>query len=265
MSNPNDPYDGTPGSPDEGGPGTQPPPPPPPYGGPDQGGQAPGYGQPSYGQAPYEQSPYASTGYPDDAPKSTDPVSIIGFILSLTCCLSIVGAIMGAFGLRRTKDGQRRGRWAAVSALIIGVLGTLAFIGIIVAVVFVANSVIGVDQAKVGQCANISNEDRESVLLTDTSCEDAHDAEIVYTGTYSQVESSQFVPSDSDDLTDAGISFGICTELMTNNGQDADLEALGDDVEYQFVTETSDPAADEPFYCYVERTDGNKFTEKRLP
>jgi hypothetical protein len=269
MSNPYDPYDssgnpegqGTPGS------GDQPPPPPPPY-----GQSQPPYGQDPYPQDPSSASPYGQPGggygqpaYDSGTPAKTDPVSIIGFVLSLTCCLSIVGAVMGAIGLGRTKKNQRKGRWAAISALIIGILGTLAFAGIIIVAVFFANSVIPVDEAEVGQCANILSEDDESVTLTDTECDSSHDAEIVYTGTYGEVESSQFVPSDPDDLTDAGISFGICTELMAANGQQADLDALGDDVTYQFVTQTADPPSDEAFYCYVERSDGEKFAEKRLP
>ncbi len=275
MSNPYDPYNDPSRNPEGSDPAN--PPPPPPYGAPDAGGaqvpppygQTP-YGQTPYGQAPYGQeppspSPYGQAPFASEPPKGTDPVSIIGFILSLTCCLSIVGAIMGAIGLKRTKQGRRRGRWAAVSALIIGILGTMAFAGIIVAVVFFANTVIPVDSAAVGQCANVSSQDRESVLLLDADCEEPHDAEIVYTGTYDQVESSRFVPSNPDDLTDAGISFGICTELMIDNGQGADLAALGDDVVYQFVTQTGDPASDEPFYCYVERSDGAKFADKRLP
>ncbi len=44
-----------------------------------------------------------------------------GFVLSLTCCLSLVGAIFGLVGLRRTRqpDGHR-GRWAAVTAIVVG-------------------------------------------------------------------------------------------------------------------------------------------------
>ncbi len=289
MSNPYDPtnssgdQDANPAN--QGTPGSQPPPPPygdagqggqppPPYGqtpypqdasGPGSYGQQPPYGQAPYSQAPYDKSPYGQGGYVSDAPKKTDVVSIIGFILSLTGCLSLIGAIMGAIGLKRTKNGQRKGRWAAIAALVIGILGTLALGGIVAAIGLFANSVIAVDGATVGQCANISSEDAKSVLLTDADCTGDHDAEIVYTGTYGEVENSQFVPSNPDDLTDAGISYGICTELMTNAGQSADLDALGDDVTYQFVTMTADPPSSEAFYCYAERTDQKPFTSKRLP
>ena len=266
MSNPYDPPNDPFGNPEGSDPANQPPPPP--YGAPDAGGAQvppPPYGQAPYGQEPYGQAPYGQAPFASEPPKGTDPVSIIGFILSLTCCLSIVGAIMGAIGLKRTKQGRRRGRWAAISALIIGILGTLAFAGIIVALTFFANTVIPVDGAEVGQCANVTSQDRDSVLLLDADCAEPHDAEIVYTGTYDQVESSRFVPSNPDDLTDAGISFGICTELMISNDQGADLAALGDDVVYQFVTQTGNPDSDEPFYCYAERSDGVKFPDKRLP
>ncbi len=230
---------------------------------PNQGEQPSQYGAPipsggggGYGN-PYGQSPYGG----NEMPKKTDAVSITGFVLSLTCCLSIVGAILGFVGLSRTKGGKRKGRWAAVSATIIGILGTIAGGALIAVFVIFAGSVISVDEAEAGQCANITSDDDDSVLLRDKDCGDDHDAEIVYVGTYDEVENSQFVPSDPDDLTDAGISFGVCTELM----DPADVEALGSDVEYQFVTEDSTPSGDEPFFCYVERSNGDKFTSKQLP
>ena len=89
-----------------------------PYGAPQGGGFGQG-GDGGYGN-PYGQS----NPYGNEPPKKTDPVSIIGFVLSLTCCLSIVGAIMGFVGLGRTKGGKRKGRWAAIAASVIGILGS---------------------------------------------------------------------------------------------------------------------------------------------
>ncbi len=272
MSNPYDPNNpsGTPdgGQGGQGNPGEQPPPPP--YGQPPYGqtpyGQAP-YGQdptpPSpYGQppSPYGQSPYGQSPTQGGAPKGTDAVSITGFVLSLTCCLSLIGAILGIIGLKRTKDGQRRGRWAAISATIIGILGTLAFAGIIIAVVFVAGSVIDVDEAEVGQCLNISNEDADSVLPTKKDCDSDHDGEIVYVGTYDEVLGSDFVPTNPDDLTDAGISFGVCTGLM----DPADVDKIGDEFRYGFLTEDVDSEPSDTFFCYVERFDGDKLDASLL-
>ena len=246
MSNPYDPYNnqGTPGDP----------PPPPPYGAP-IGSQGGGGG--AYPPSPYSQdSPYG-----DNAPKKTDAVSITGFVLSLTCCLSVVGAILGFIGLKRTKDNQRKGRWAAIAASIIGVLGTLAFIGGILFIVVFAKSVINVDEAKVGQCANISSQDNKSVLLTDTDCSGDHDAEITYVGKFSDVEGLDIAPTNPDDFTDAGSSLLICTALM----DPADVTALGDSVGYQYVNQDGTPTSNDAVLCYAERTDGKKFTSKQLP
>ena len=225
--------------------------PPNPYGSPTPSGGAGGYGDP-YGQTPFGGG---------ELPKKNDAVSIVGFVLSLTCCLSFVGMILGFVGLGRTKDGKRKGRWAAISAIIAGIIGTLALIGGIVFFVVFANSVIEVDQAEVGQCASISTEDSESVLLTEKDCSDSHEAEIVYVGTGDDVANSPFVPANPEDLTDGGISFGVCTSLMDT----ADVDAIGDDVEYHIVSETGNPEGDEPFFCYITPLDGGNFTSTQLP
>lgn len=229
-----------------------------PYGSPDQG--AGGYGQ-GGGQGGGYGAPYGQPANPyGDGPVKTDAVSIVGFILSLTCCLSIVGAILGFVGLGRTKGGKRKGRWAAISAAIIGVLGTI-ILGVGGAFIFIfANSVISVEDAQVGDCANVSSDDSDSVLLTDKDCADDHDAEISWVGSVSDVENLDVAPTNPDDFTDAGASFLICTALM----DEADVTALGDDVDYQYVTEDSSPASSDAALCYAERSDGDAFTEHVL-
>ena len=108
--------------------------------------------------------------------------SITGFVLSLTCCLSVVGAILGFIGLGRTKGGRRKGRWAAVSAAIIGVLGTLAFAGIIVVVVVAAKTVVTPDNAEACLCVNVDTDDDDNVSMSKKECDEKHEAEIVYVG-----------------------------------------------------------------------------------
>ncbi len=227
-----------------------------PYGGPIPSGG--GYGSP-HGGGPG--GPGGPGGYGGDLPKKTDAVSITGFVLSLTCCLSVVGFVLGLIGLKRTKGNQRKGRWAAISATVIGILGTLAAVGIGAAIFIFANSVISVDEAKVGQCANVGSEDSNSVVLTDKDCGDDHDAEITYTGAFADVEGLEVAPSNPDDFTDEGSSLLICTALM----DPADVETLGDAVDYQYVTSSDDPSGDDPVLCYAERSDGEKFTSKQLP
>lgn len=246
MSNPYDPYNnqGTPGDP----------PPPPPYGAPipSQGGGG------AYPPSPYGQdSPYG-----DGAPKKTDAVSITGFVLSLTCCLSIVGAILGFIGLGRTKNNERKGRWAAIAASIIGVLGTLAFVGGILFLVVFAKSVIGVDDAKVGQCMNVSDSG-DSVTLTKKDCTESHDAEIVYVGVKGDIAAlgADFVPDNINDLSDSAISSTVCSNLI----DPADAEKLADSYTYTIVSkDPKDTANNSPFVCYVEPDNGDKLTDKLL-
>ena len=45
----------------------------------------------------------------------------------------------------------------------------------------------------------------------------------------------------------------------------ADVDALGDAVEYQLVNEDGTPTGDEAALCYATRTDGEPFSEKQLP
>lgn len=246
MSNPYDPNNnqGTPGDP----------PPPPPYGAPipSQGG----------GGGAYPPSPYGSSSPYGDAPKKTDAVSITGFVLSLTCCLSIVGAILGFVGLGRTKNNQRKGRWAAISASIIGVVGTLVFAGGIIFFVVVAKSAISIDDAKVGQCMNITTSD-DSLLLREKECTESHDAEIVYVGDKSDITDlgESFVPDDINDLSDSAIATTICTTLL---GEE-DAATIGDDVEYGIASEDpNDVSPNEPFICYAEPSDGSKISTPYL-
>lgn len=248
MSNPYEPNLGKPGDQPQqpawgqGGPGPQ--------GQPPQGQYGPSY--PAHGGQQWGGSPYGA-----QQPTTTDGISITAFVLSLTCCLSFVGLILGFVGLGRTKDNRRKGRWAAVSAIVIGALGTLTAIGIIVVAVFVGTSAIVPGEAEVGECGNILSEDRDTVTMTSKDCGDRHDLEVVYVGTFDEIEDSQFVPSNPDDLTDAGISFGVCTDLMP--AEDAStLDEADDDLRYGIVTEDTSPSGDEAFFCYVERSDGEK-------
>ncbi|WP_340539620.1 DUF4190 domain-containing protein [Nocardioides sp. GXZ039] len=225
---------------------------------------------PNQGQQPYGNNPYGQPNPYGGQPAKTDAVSITGFIFSLTCCLSIVGAILGFIGLGRTKNGKRKGRWAAISASIIGVLGTLIMAGGIVFFVIYAKSVVDVDQAKVGQCINVDETD-DSVLLREAKCDEKHDAEITWTGTFGEItdlkgpDGNPLTPSNPDDFTDAGASALICTALMEQETPGVAAK-LGDNVRYQLVNEDQDPASSDKALCYVAPKDkDDRFSSKQLP
>ncbi|GAB3070594.1 DUF4190 domain-containing protein [Nocardioides zeae] len=223
--------------------------------------QQPAWGQPGQGQQGQYGPSYPAYGgqqwgsqspYGAQQPTTTDGLSITAFVLSLTCCLSFIGLILGFVGLGRTKNNQRKGRWAAVSAIVIGGLGTLALIGVVAVAVFVGTSAIDPRDAEVGECGNILSEDRDTITMTSKDCDSKHDLEIVYVGTYDEIEDSQFLPSDPDDLTDAGISAGVCIDLMPSEDV-ATLDEADDELRYGIVTEDTSPNGDDAFFCYVER------------
>ncbi len=216
---------------------------------PNQGGGqgAPGGG--GFGSGSYPANPYGDGG---EQPKGTDTVSIIGFVLSLTCCLSIVGAIMGFIGLGRTKGGKKKGRWAAISAIVIGILGTLAGAGIIIAVVFVAGTVVTVDNAEPGQCVDVEGPD-DQLTLSKKECGESHDAEIVATGKAGDV-------SDAD-LEGTFLPLDVC-EQLADEGDFEKVLGYSEELELSVIAEDPDDVSDgDSVVCYAERADGEKLTE----
>lgn len=102
------------------------------YASPQPHSQPPTYAQPQYGG--YQQPP---PGPP------VDGVSIAAFVTGLWS-LGPVAVILAVFGLRRTANQVRSGRWAAWAGLVLGILGTLAYVVLIVAVVWIKeNTYVG--------------------------------------------------------------------------------------------------------------------------
>lgn len=228
-------------------------------------------GQPSYGSYPPPQThqSYGSSDYGNqyggqygagawqggnDASRSTDGVSIAGFIFSLTCCLSFVGVILGIIGLGRTKDGQRKGRWAAITAIILGLVLT---VGVAVGGFFVWKYVegsISLDSAEVGQCMDI-NEDNDTVFMQEKECDETHDAEIVWVGEAGDLEQAAMESGageldDINDLTDSAVSKAACSAAL----EDEDAASLieNGDLDWQVVTEDPDDVQDgDDTLCYV--------------
>lgn len=145
-----------------------------PYGN-NPGGQEPQnpYGAPSY-------SAYGGGGGGFQDQTKTDGVSIAALVTGLICCAP-VSVILGFVGIKRTKGGQRKGRGMAITGLVLGLLGVLAWVGIgIAAIAGVAwfNSIVTPEDAEVGQCIDVS-EDNNEVILYEKECAEDHDGEIV--------------------------------------------------------------------------------------
>jgi hypothetical protein len=236
-----------------------------PYGSPDPsgtGGYGGGYGNGGNGGGGGYGAPYGQPANPyDESPKKTDAVSIVGFVLSLTCCLSIIGAILGFIGLSRTKGGKRKGRWAAIAAAVIGTLLTIAVaVGGTFLAIYVKSG-ITIDEAKVGQCLNADEGDDQDVFLREKDCTESHDGEIVAVAKFGDIPQSALQGIGSDP-SDSEAARQICTSLL-----DDDAKAKLDDAyEFGVVSEDeSNPGANEKFVCYVTLADGGNLSEKLLP
>lgn len=223
---------------------------------PGYGAQQPPYGQPpQYGQNPYgQQPPYGQSPY--GTPVPTDSVSITSFVLSLTCCLSLIGLILGIVGLRRTKDGVRKGRWAAVAGTVIGALGTLVAAAVVFGVVFLVQNSVSPGNAEVGQCVDVTVADDgvgdddaagDVTTLQERDCTEEHDAEVVAVGTASDVAGGLSRDSDAGD---------VCTSAMAEADFAVLQEALPQFRLTLLVDDPDDIGADDSFLCFVEPLSG---------
>nr|WP_235737084.1 DUF4190 domain-containing protein [Nocardioides alcanivorans] len=169
-------------------------------------------------------------------------------MLSLTCCLSLVGLILSFFGLKRTKNNQRKGRWAAIAAIPVGIIGTLILVGGIIAVVWVVNNTVTPDNAEVGQCINIDDGDDNTIMLRKKDCGDKHDGQIY------AVE--KLSADDARAIDDNG---GNATLTTCSSGEAPldKLEADGKRGIVRWATEDpKDPSAGDTVICFIEADSG---------
>ena len=232
MSNP---YGGSPGSPANREPGD-----PPPY--------------TPYGANPYNESPYGGSPYgaPAAAGPGVDPVSVTGFVLSLLCCTSVVGLILGIIGMSRTKNGVRGGRWAAVSAIAIGAAGTLAFVGIVGFLTWFGASTVFVDSADVGQCVNVDELSGNDATLFKKDCDEPHEAEIAVADDFTSEDVDRFTP---------GLPEAVCTDHLSEEYAAAFVSGDGNVYDIGLVFESTEPEPGDSFICYLELKSGDELEE----
>jgi hypothetical protein len=225
-----------------------------PYGGPpgppaDREPGEPGASSPysPYGSSAYggPASPYGPTG----TARSTDPVSITGFVLSLLCCTGFVGVILGIVGLSRTKNGVRKGRWAAVAAIAAGVVSTVLFVGTVAFFTWFGTSTVLLDSADVGQCVNVDELSGNDATLFKKDCDEPHEAEVVVADEFDRDLIDAFLP---------GFPEAVCSGLL-----DEEYSAAFTTGEYDLglVFEATEPERGDDFICYVERSDGDDLEE----
>jgi len=204
------------------------------------------YGNDPYGQQP--PNPYgAGGGSSFNAPGAggfqqpkTDGVSIAAFVLSLLCC-SPVALVLGIVGIVRTKGGQRKGRWAAIVGLVLSIIGLIGGVALIAAGGLFLSSIVELDEAEVGQCVKI-DEDDDTVLLREAECNEEHDGEIVYTATVTE--------ENNEDISALMGSF--CAAEVAK-GPDADklLDYL-DDIQ-AVIEDPNDVEVGDHLVCYVDK------------
>jgi len=203
------------------------------------------YGNDPYGQQP--PNPYgAGGGSSFNAPGAggfqqpkTDGVSIAAFVLSLLCC-SPVALVLGIVGIVRTKGGQRKGRWAAIVGLVLSIIGLIGGVALIAAGGLFLSSVVSPEEAEVGQCVKI-DEDDDTVLLREAECNEEHDGEIVGVAK---------VTDDNLEQVSSQMA-GYCLEAIS----DEDFAKLTDYVEdIKALTEDpNDVEVGDHLVCYVDK------------
>ncbi len=220
------------------------------------GGQPNPYGQPSGQPAnPYGAPPAQPTGgggygasYPGGPPVEQPKgkgLAIAALVLAFIPCLQIISLIMAIIVLVKKMGG----RGMAIAAIIIDVLATIAIIAVVVAGgTWLVNNVITVDNAKVGQCVN-TTEDGDTVSMLKKDCSEEHDAEVLVTGDLTAEEVAMYEANDAT----------FCNTRFVDDG--GDLESSAGD-SWTILTEDLPPAVGDAFACLAENSDGSKLDAK---
>lgn len=225
------------------------------------GQQPPPYGQRPKGQTPYGQSQgqwgspggFGSYQGPNDASGQTySGIAIAALVLSLTCVLSALGAILGVVGIFRTGRGRAKGRWMAVTAIIVGVVFTLVLVGIIYAGVWLGRQFVSPENAEVGQCVELDKDGR-SVSLFKLPCSEEHDAEIFAVHQLSEQDITAFDARRLGQLEicvmAAAEDFGTpVARDVTVDGEDVRIDAV--------LTDPDNPGPGDNVVCYFEVREG---------
>ena len=145
---------------------------------------------------------------------------------------------------------MRKGRWAAVAAIPIGIAGTLACVGMIGFFTWFGTSTVLLSSADVGQCMNVDDfSGSHDATLWKKDCDEAHDAEVAVTDSFDRDQLTRL-----DDIGDDA----FCASLFGDKY--ASAYATGD-YDVDLVYEASEPDVDDDFLCFLERADGDKLDE----
>lgn len=194
--------------------------------------------------------PYAG---PNDGNAGYSALAIASFVCSLTCCLGIPAVILGAIGIAKTGPGKARGRWMAITGIVLGVLGTVLLVIGAIAVFAVSDRVVTPENARAGQCVQAKTTDN-TVTMVDLGCSVDHNGQIFAVVT----------PTASDEAADRS-QMQLCLTRIAGAFPGAEVRAVdgaprlnlhGEEVEVAAASAHSALQAGSPVACWVEATDG---------
>jgi hypothetical protein len=175
-------------------------------------------------------------------------VSVSALACALTCCAAPVAVLLGIAGLIRTSGGRRRGMWAAVTGLALGLVGSLLWLVVLIGGAVVLFGTVTESEAVPGDCLDVTRA-FDGTDLWWADCYAEHDAEVLAAGTLGS-EGAIMATHMTDDAW--------CREAIGSDLLDLVREK---DLVLGLTTDSWDPEkpeAGDAWFCWAERDDHHK-------
>lgn len=195
----------------------------------------------------------APTRAHDATGQSYSGLAIAALVLSFTCVLSWLGVVLGIVGIFRTGRGRAKGRWMAVTAIVVGLLLTALLVAIASFGVWIGKQFVTPENAEVGECADIERDGRNVGLLR-TDCSGEHDAQIF---AVHELTTREVAAIDSRRMGTLDVCIVEASENVGGNGRSRTLTVDGVDVRIDGVLEDPDnPSVGDVAVCFIEARSG---------
>lgn len=177
-----------------------------------------------------------------------DGVSVAAFACAMTCCAAPVAVALGIAGIIRTSGGRRRGLWAAVTGLTLGLAGTLVWVLVLIGGTIALLGGAAESGAVPGDCVDVTRAfDGTDVWWAD--CYGPHDGEVLAAGTLGS-DAAMMAAHMTDDAW--------CREVIGPDLLDLVREK---DLVLGLTTDSwdeEDPEPGDAWFCWAERSDHAK-------